>query len=301
VSDRWRKLLSELDQLRPDQDVWQTALDRAERLSDETREPVRRRRAAVVAYVAILVTAVLGAAVVGRATATTAERPPTAMDVEWPRILRADLRVRIPIAEQLIRRNQCMTPQASFLTSPIYSDVVVVRRTAPNPDAADLGARLTDLIMHCSIATRDGSGELAQTARDRFISQLRDLTADVGSVPVGASPSSPAAWRDMLRVDLATRIRRVRLMIDNALCTAENNQALNNAISGDLNGYAILAAPPPYLFSGVMREPLIALGARFQTLASQCFFEQRQGGLTTSERQQLSAELDRIETELRRL
>jgi hypothetical protein len=245
---------------------------------------------------------VLGAAIVGRATATTAERPPTAMDAEWPRILLADLRVRIPLAEQVIRRNECMTPQTAFLTSPIYSDVNVVRRTAPNPGVADLGARLTDLLTQCSIAIRDGTGEMPETARDRFVSQLRDLTRDVGSVPAGdASSSSPAAWRELLRVDLTTRIRRARVMISDALCTAENNQALNNAINADINGYAILAAQPPYLFSGVMREPLIALGARFQRLASQCFFTQREGRLTQSERQHLRTEIDRIETELGRL
>jgi hypothetical protein len=303
MSDRWRKLLSEFDHLRPDDRVWHDAVDRAGRTADEAafRGGRRRRPATVLAYGSILVAAVVLAAVVGRQTATTAERPPTAMDVEWPRILLSDLRVRIPIAEQLIRSNQCMTPQASFLTSPIYSDALVVRRTAPDPGMADIGARLTDVIAQCGIATRDGNGEVAPTTRNRFISQLRDLTRDAGSIAGAATSSSPAAWRDMLRVDLKTRIPRARVMIDNALCTAENNQALNNAISGDLNGYAILAASPPYLFMGVMREPMIALGARFQTLASQCFFKQRQGGLTTSERQQLRAELARIETELGRL
>jgi hypothetical protein len=303
MNDRWRKRLSEFDTLRPGERVWEDAVGRADRMAEQKGRPAPRPRPRTVAlYVLILVAAVVVAAVAGRATATTAEREPTAMDTEWPRILLSDLRARLPVAIQLVSKNQCFTPQAAFLTSPIYSDVVVVRRTARNPDVADPGAALTDVILRCSVATRDGAGIVPSRARDRYVSELRALARQVGATAgAGASPSDARAWRDLLRADIDTRLRSLRIMIDHTLCTAENNQALNNAINGDLSGYAIVGASAPYLFGAVMREPIVALGAEFLTLASQCFFMQREGGLTPSEQERLRAHLAGIEADLRTL
>ena len=299
MRDRMHHLLSDFDRAEPPAGLWEDARRRAA-LSRKWRPQRRLRERTTSVAVAVLVgAAAVGGLAVGsrmhdNRVGPPGHRPSKVGASTWLDVLTSDVRSRLAVTRQLILRNQCFTPQWSFLVAPVYSDMASYNRISSRPDPRlDLGRRYANINNQCNTFVRRGPVTSEQRAAllanlDSVEARVRKLTG----VPLPARNPGLSVWDTLLLSDLKTRIPVAARMLANNQCVSEVEQ-IAYPVQTDINLLLLYRAPRTHtLREGEDRDALLPLGPEFMKITGPCYQGVVQNGaLPPAERSVLTSRL----------
>jgi hypothetical protein len=296
VSRSWPELLSEFDDLAPPLDLWHRTVSRTPQRPPRQRIPRLPQRLSHALVLAAVLAAALGGMLFGSLLHHDQEplgppaRQPSRVGAEaWLNVVVADVQARIAVTRLLIRRDQCFTPQWSYLATPIFVDLTAYEHASSRTDPrAALGHEFTNLNNRCSVYARQGG--MTGLKRTAILTRLNAVDRAVAAIhPVGAAPpASLDRWIGLLLADVRTRVPIARRMIANSQCGNEV-QKIASPIQSDIDLALLYAAPTTHTFAeGVRAQPLLQLGSDFMGIVGPCFRDLRTGQLSTQERTSLA-------------
>ena len=277
MPSNWRDLLSEFNVVDPPPDLWPNAVARAQPGMGRRRIPRLPQRVVH----ALIAAAVIGAAVLGMLFASLlhhdaapvgpARQPSKVGAQAWLGVLAADVQHRITLSRELVRSDQCFTPQWQYLATPIFIDMTAYNAIGAGPDPRQkLGEEYTNLNNRCSVYERQGGFSDAErsTILGRLAALDRQATALLGA------PTAPPASMDprvgLMLQDIQSRIPVAQRLIANGQCGGEV-QKIAAPIQSDINYALLYAAPQNHTVAeGVSNQPLLKLGPDFMRIVGPC-------------------------------
>ena len=294
----WRDLLSEFDGVDPPLDLWPNAVARAQPGMGRRRIPRLPQRVVH----ALIAAAVIGAAVLGMLFASLlhhdsapvrpARQPSKVGAQAWLGVLAADVQHRITLSRELVRSDQCFTPQWQYLATPIFIDMTAYNAIGAGPDPRQkLGEEYTNLNNRCSVYARQGGFSDAERAKilGRLAALDRQATALLGART--APPASMDPRVGLMLQDIQSRIPVAQRLIANGQCGGDV-QKIAAPIQSDINYALLYAAPQNHTVAeGVRNQPLLKLGPDFMRIVGPCHRDVHTGLLSDQRRAALTRQV----------
>ena len=303
----WRDLLSEFDGVDPPLDLWPNAVARAQPGMGRRRIPRLPQRVVH----ALIAAAVIGAAVLGMLFASLlhhdsapvgpAGQPSKVGAQAWLGVLAADVQHRITLSRELVRSDQCFTPQWQYLATPIFIDMTAYNAIGAGPDPRQkLGEEYTNLNNRCSVYARQGG--FSDAERSKILGRLaaldRQATAQLGAAT--APPASMDPRVGLMLQDIQSRIPVAQRLIANGQCGGDV-QKIAAPIQSDINYALLYAAPQNHTVAeGVRNQPLLKLGPDFMRIVGPCHRDVHAGLLSDQRRAALTRQVLALEARVDR-
>ena len=246
--------------------------------------------------------AVIGAAVLGMLFASLlhhdaapvgpARQPSKVGAQAWLGVLAADVQHRITLSRELVRSDQCFTPQWQYLATPIFIDMTAYNAIGAGPDPRQkLGEEYTDLNNRCSVYARQGG--FSDAERSKILGRLAALNRQAAAL-LGV-PTAPPASMDprvgLMLEDIQSRIPVAQRLIANGQCGGEV-QKIAAPIQSDINYALLYAAPRNHTVAeGVRSQPLLKLGPDFMRIVGPCHRDVHAGLLSDQRRAALTRQV----------